>query len=335
MIATVPMAMSLTSTSGTPRPLNVTPCTSVNGDVGQPNLEAVDRLLGPIQEELNEKAEIAMLPSPPFNSPQTFSPVPSVRVKRGRGFSLLNDRLNGVRPPSDYTPSNGSVVMSSKADDNESLDDGSSVGDRPTGNKSSPKQTRHKVVTSLNIPTPGDTPENAGFGSLNERLEQYIQFTSQDLPVTGSVEAVEAASSSTQAVPTNDGSHTRGDSFDTIKPNQGSVVDGNIGGTSDSKGVTENSTWAEELEDSAERIFLRLEQLACDDYQIDSQLSMADHYLQRLQRLLASDTRRFKLKVSHAVAAGSEAASVGALTEVPEEHLTASGSEAAGKVAME
>lgn len=328
-------AMSLASTSGVPSAPHATPCTEYtdtasangDGDGGTSVLEALDRLLGPMEADLNERADVAMLPTPPLNTPEAFSPPGSVfRVARGRGFSILGDRLTQLklqkRQDSDYMSSNRSDVMSSKTDDTESMDgDGSSVGDRSTGNLSTPKHIRHKIVTSLNSSTPDVNRVTLGLSPLNPLNDENIHFSSKDLPVVGTVET---ANSSTQAVPGNDGSHTRGTSFETIKLDRG--------------GVTENTTWAEEVEDSVERAILRLEQLAFDDYNINPDLSLEDHYKQRLQRLLTAGNRKFKLNVSYASKGSSSSSpmsSIEAPTEVSDEDFALSVPKADRKIAVE
>ncbi|KAF1979780.1 hypothetical protein BU23DRAFT_496659 [Bimuria novae-zelandiae CBS 107.79] len=305
--------MSLSSTSGPPTPPPQTPCSdsSAAHDYGaQPDFEAIGRILGPIQEDLNEQAEVAMLPSPPINTPEAFSPAPSVyRPARNRGFSLLGDRLAQLKlherssphKDSDCASSNRSVALSNEEDDRESMeDDASSVGARSTGLLNTPRLTRSAIPIAL------------GSARLNPRIEEYVHFSSKDLPVTG---PVKLATSSTQAVPANDGSHTRGASVDTIRTNH--------------TGVTEKSTWAEEVEDATERAFLRLEQLAYDEATINPQRSMEDYYVERLQRLLLSADRKVKLKVSYEPSVGSSASSPATTStetpiEVPDEGLTTS-----------
>ena len=58
---------------------------------------AVAKILGPIQESLNEAAMEAGYPSPPINTPEVGSPSPSIIYRhpttRSRGFSAVGDRL--------------------------------------------------------------------------------------------------------------------------------------------------------------------------------------------------------------------------------------------------
>ncbi|KAL1595063.1 hypothetical protein SLS60_009750 [Paraconiothyrium brasiliense] len=326
--------MSLSSTSGAPTPPNPTPCTESstgNNNGTHPDFDAVGRILGPIQEDLNEQADVAMLPSPPINTPEAFSPAPSVyRVTRSRGFSLLGDRLaqlklherTSPRKDSDCASSSRSVATSAEEGESESIEDDTSSTGRATGNWTASKFTRNKTAAPLISPTPAAIPIALGSARLNPRIEEYVQFSSKDLPVTG---PAKCATSSTQAVPANNGSHTRGGSFDTIKS------DGAV------SGVTEKSTWAEEVEDAAERAFLRLEQLACDEYTLNPKHSMEDHYVQRLQRLLANGDRKVKVKVTYeesvASSASSSTISTDAPTAVPEESTNESTGRTNEKVA--
>lgn len=290
---------SLGSTSGVPTPPNPTPCTEWADAIddaggGQPDLEALGSILGPIQEDLNEKADVAMLPTPPINSP-AFSPAPSVyRAARTRGFSNLGDRLlqlkleerSSPRKDSDGASSSRSEAASIPEDDRESIEDGASSAGRSTGNRGASRLARNKasdplISPALVSPTPGAIPIALGSARLNPRIEEYVQFSSKDLPV---IEPVKEDAVSTQAVSENDHAHARCVSVDTLK--------------TDHSGVTEKSTWAEEVEDAAERSFLRLEQLAKDESTIDPKFTMEEYYVQRLQRLFKKHYRQVKVEVS-------------------------------------
>ncbi|KAF2445606.1 hypothetical protein P171DRAFT_268846 [Karstenula rhodostoma CBS 690.94] len=313
--------MSLSSTSGAPTPPTTTPYTesaSSSDNVAQPDFDAVGRILGPIQEDLNEQADVAMLPSPPINTPELFSPAPSVvyRPHRSRGFSLLGDRLaqlklherGSPRRDSDCASSNYSIVTSVEDETENIEDDASSTGRSVTWSVPGYAHSINKNVAPLISPTPGAIPIALGSARLNPRIEEYVQFSSKDLPVTG---PARGNTSSTQAIPANNGSHTRDGSFDTIKS------DGAV------SGVTEKSTWAEEVEEAAERALLRLEQLAFDECARNPGRSMEEHFTERLQRLLAKRDRKVKLTVSYdnyvVKSASSSTISTEASTEVPEE----------------
>ncbi|KAL5378570.1 hypothetical protein DPSP01_008982 [Paraphaeosphaeria sporulosa] len=325
--------MSLSSTSGTPTPPNPTPYTdsaTSNENVAHPDFDAVGRILGPIQEDLNERADFAMLPSPPINTPEAFSPAPSVfyRPHRSRGFSLLGDRLamlklhecGSPRGDSDCASSNRSIVTSVEDEAENIADDESSTGRSVARSVPGYAHSINKNVAPLISPTPGAIPIALGSARLNPRIEEYIMFSSKDLPVT---RPAKGTTSSTQAIPANNGSHTRGGSFDTIK-SEGAV-----------SGVTEKSTWAEEIEENAERAFLRLEQLAYDECVRNPRRSMEEHYTERLQRLLAKNDRKVKLKISYETSTVSSASastiSTQAPTEVPEDTADDATAEAVAK----
>lgn len=310
--------MSLSSTSGAPTPPNPTPYTDTASSVdnpAQPDFDAVGRILAPIQEDLNERADVAMLPSPPINTPEVFSPAPSIvyRPHRTRGFSLLGDRLamlklherSSPRKDSDAASDNRSIVTSAE-DEVENVDDDANSNDHSvTWSIPGDAQKINKTAVALVSPTPGAIPIALGSARLNPRIEEYVQFSSKDLPVTS---PARGTTSSAQTVPVNDGSHLRVNSLDTIKGNHG---------------VTEKSTWAEEVEENAERAFLRLEQLAYDECVRNPMRSMEEFYIERLQRLLNKRDRKVKLAVHYdnpvASPASSSTDSIVALTEVPDE----------------
>ncbi|KAF2687856.1 hypothetical protein K458DRAFT_294007 [Lentithecium fluviatile CBS 122367] len=280
---------SLCSTSGAPTTPNATPRTeaSVSTDnIPHTDLNAVGRILGTVQEDLNESADAAMYPSPPINTPEAFSPAPSVyRPARGRGLSAIGDRLAQLkleerispRKDTDVTSSNRSVVASIEEDDkDEQDDDGASSG------KYSPAQSPCPAKPSVSFfnPTPVSIPIALGSPSSNPRIQEYLSFTSNDLPVTG---PNKPDTSSTLAAPA---MHSRENSIKSVKS------DGAV------SGVTEKSTWAEEVEDAAKRTVLQLEQLAMDEYNVDASKTIDDYYIARWQRLLSAPDRQIKVTVS-------------------------------------
>jgi hypothetical protein len=97
-MSTISKTTTMEATSGGITPPHVTPMTDARSEVDsipEPDLCAVDQRLVPIQEDLNEAAEVAMFPSPPINTP-AFSPAPSVisrQMQRARGLSGIGDRL--------------------------------------------------------------------------------------------------------------------------------------------------------------------------------------------------------------------------------------------------
>jgi hypothetical protein len=60
-------------------------------------------------------------------------------------------------------------------------------------------------------------------------------------------------------------------------------------------GVSEKSNWAEEVMGDLERAIQRLEQLA-DDEDSSNGLSAKDHFLERLQKVLSSEDRKYLVK---------------------------------------
>lgn len=62
-------------------------------------------------------------------------------------------------------------------------------------------------------------------------------------------------------------------------------------------GVTEMSTWKEEVESEFERALQRLENLALDEYKLDPSKPMRHYYEVHLQRLLAGPSRKLPVSV--------------------------------------
>ncbi|KAF2027233.1 hypothetical protein EK21DRAFT_72270 [Setomelanomma holmii] len=242
---------------------------------------AVAKILAPITEELNDQAEEAMYPSPPINTPLS-SPTPSVNVRlawqgRGRGFSAIGDRLVQLKIEDRKTfhrhhHQRGTDVTSSccrsvEASVAEEVDEGD-------------------VASISEVMSEGckdkDCPGYECSPGVNPRIEEYLSFTSKDLPTqapppaTGTTLAEHASSTSATALDVNSlrsrGSHK-------------------------SDGVTEKSNWAEELEDLLDRCCLRLEQLADDEHVSDPTKSVEEYYVARLRRLLGANTRKVPVKI--------------------------------------
>jgi hypothetical protein len=120
-MASTPKFTSLDSSSGVPTPPHPTPATDAKSEVGEipvTDLDAVDKTLRPIQEQLNEAAEEAKYSTPPVNSP-AFSPAPSViirQIQRSRGLSTIGDRL-ALLAVGDATSSNHSDAGSGDEED--------------------------------------------------------------------------------------------------------------------------------------------------------------------------------------------------------------------------
>jgi hypothetical protein len=143
----------------TPAPPNGTPATDFAEELvpdHEPDLLAVDRTLEPIQEDLNEAADIAMFPSPPMHTP-AFSPAPSVvmrPIQRGRGFSVIQDRL------AQLTIGHRSIddEISTARSTAQSVDDGgddSPIAFSPTGS----------------------IPVALGSPAMNPRLSEYLSYS--------------------------------------------------------------------------------------------------------------------------------------------------------------
>jgi hypothetical protein len=133
---------------------------------------------------------------------------------------------------------------------------------------------------SMSMPPPplspqgmGSVPIALGTPVVNPRIKEYLSFTSKDLPrqapapTAGTTLAEHAVSTSTTAL---DANSLR--SRDNFKSN----------------GVTENSNWAEDLEDNLERVCLQLEQLARDEHTTDPSKTIEEYYIARMTRLLGS-----------------------------------------------
>ena len=281
---------SVCSTSGVPTPPNATPRTEASVGVEVPpftDLNAVGTILGTVQEDLNESADAAMYPSPPINTPEPFSPSPSVYkavITRGRGLSAIGDRLAQLkledrvspRKDTDVTSSNRSVVAS--IEENEDEADGEHYFQALNGMMRSPCPVQAPAI-----------PIALGSPSNNPRIEEYLNFTSDDLPVTGPDKQGPASTH----LPTGHlGLHSR----------DNSIMSGKSDGAA--SGVTEKSTWAEEVEDGANRAVMRLEQLATDEYKVDPSKTMEDYYIARLQKLLNASGREVKVTVSKTAKGG-------------------------------
>lgn len=269
------------SSSDQPTPPNVTPDTTASGvenvepgsslvsnisppmstkisSMTLPFQEGLGAALEPIQEVLNEGADIAMLPSPPINTPLSFSPAPSVyKGARNRGLSSIGDRLLQLKIE-DLSSDNASTSARSAT---QSMVGGDIDAEAEVGSQSSPSkfESLNALVSNTSAfphlsPTIGAIPLEMGSPVENPRLTEYMNFQSKDLPVfdhnaKGSTSTVAAAG----AVRTN--------SDLSIKSEYSAKDDLAHQG----EGVAEKSNWAEEVEEAAERIFMQMEQLASDE----------------------------------------------------------------------
>ncbi|CAI9637702.1 unnamed protein product [Alternaria burnsii] len=226
---------------------------------------AVAKILAPIQESLNEAAMEAAFPSPPINTPVYGSPAPSVAYRypltRGRGFSLIGDRL-----------------VQLKLNDRKLRNREGDVGSSIYSPEASVAEDEEADIASISEVLSDSGRDKQGSGQIrspavNPRIVEYLTFTSDDLP-TNSV----APCFPSTLMKTSTGS---------LK----TVIEGSDQASEKSNGVTEKSNWAEEVEEAVDRTCLRLEQLADDEWKKDSSKTFAEYYVARLERLLGSNKR--------------------------------------------
>jgi hypothetical protein len=287
---------------GGPSVPNPTPATEALDDevvTAPPPMDfaAVTRILAPITESLNESAEEAMYPSPPINTPIIGSPTPSIAYgfpTRVRGFSLVGDRLARLKlgnhggfahrhqRGTDVSTSNRSVHGT---DDGEECDM-ASISEVLSDNCKENGPGHASMSISPPHPSPlgtGSVPIALGSPAINPRIEEYLSFTSNDLPsqapapATGTTLAEHASTTSTTAMDANS-LHSR------------------VSFLSD--GVTEKSNWAEEVEENFEHTCLRLEQLAKDEHNENPSKSTEEYYLARIERLLGGSKRSIPVKIA-------------------------------------
>jgi len=273
---------SVGSTSGAPSPPNPSPRTDYTENFQPTDIDAVGRILAPIQEDLNEQAEAAMYPSPPINTPETFSPAASVyKTGRVRGFSLLGDRLNQLKLEERNSPlkdtdagsNNRSVAPSTAESEPEAMSDASFLNKCPT-----------PVNTVVGAAEEGTIHIALGSPAINPRQEEYANF-----PIDGFVldRPDPMGSSPSRTTVVHDYIHSRDTSIKSFKTDSGG------------SGVTEKSNWADEVEDIADRAILQLEQLAEDEHETNPSRPLEDYYVERLQKLLMASRRRVKTRVTY------------------------------------
>jgi hypothetical protein len=306
MTSTLTKFTSLGSHSENHSGLFPTPVTeALDSDVINPpppmDFAAVTRILAPITESLNEKAEEAILPSPPLNTPVIGSPAPSVTLRpvvpRLRGFSGIGDRLAKLKIEgrisrrhhhhggTDMTSSTRSAEPSVVGECDEcEMASISEVMSEGCKDKECPGHARMFLPSPLPSPLgTGSVPIALGSPTVNPRIEEYLSFTSKDLPnqapapVTGATLAQHAQSTSTAVLAANS-LHSR------------------VSFKSD--GVTEKSNWADDVEDGFDRICLRLEQLADDEHITDPSKSAEEYYIARMKRLLVSCKRQIPFRIA-------------------------------------
>ncbi|KAF2656019.1 hypothetical protein K491DRAFT_757827 [Lophiostoma macrostomum CBS 122681] len=238
---------SMADSSGNPTPPYPTPTTeaATEGDLmSSPNLTAVNNLLDPIQENLNDAADDALFPSPPVTTPLAYSPAPSVIVRqfqRSRGLSAIGERLARITVDRCFHFENKDKDMDSARSDCMSIEEG-------------PEST-NDIDKPLLSPC-GSIPIALGSPVTNPRLQEYLAH--------GPNAAKNGGEKSTE-------------------------------GDDSKDGVSEKSNWAEEVMGDLERAILRLEQLA-DDEESSKGLSAKEHFLERLNKVVGSEDRKYPVK---------------------------------------
>ncbi|CAI6335079.1 unnamed protein product [Periconia digitata] len=285
------------SPSGFPAPPNATPRTDdgIENVSPSPRLDAVGNALKPIQEALNESAEAAMLPSPPSNTPFSFSPAPSLyKGARNRGLSAVGDRLlklkleeHGFDKDAYATSSSRSVTASTVEED---IDEDAEVESHASPVKYASLNAPIHDASSISriSPTAGTIPLEMGSPLANPRIDEYINFQSADLPVVNpNIKGSSSTAAAHETAGTISELSVKSDKVETITNEKGDQ----------GEGVAEKSNWAEELEEAAERIFLQMEQLAVDEVASNPNQTFEQCYSGRLARLLAGNDRAVKLEV--------------------------------------
>lgn len=267
---------------------NPTPMTeALDSEVVDPppeiDFHAMTKHLATIAETLNEQAEEAMFPTPPINTPAFTSPATSVVYRypnaRSRGLSTIGDRLaqamaegrKSYRTSDVISVSNRSMRSSIPADDeSDSMSDVLSDGGR--NSKSADVWIFGARLTTRSVPIALGSPRVNPMG--------LISFTSNDLadrpPVPFNVDNPPTEAST---VGIGSGSHHP----DSAK--------------SGATGVTEMSTWKEEVEGRFERAVKSLENLAHDEHQLDPSKPMEHYYEAHLRQLLSGLNRKIPVSV--------------------------------------
>lgn len=281
------------SASGAPSVPNPTPNTEYDddADIAPPdiNFAAVTKILAPIQELLNESADDARYPSPPINTPTILSPAPSVVSRyRVRSLSAVNDRLDKLkiddrkytRRDADGTCSSPSAEPSVAEDEEHEMASISGVLSDAGKDKSYTRQHSMSLTPLVSPTDDGSVYIALGSPTVNPRIEEYLSFTSKDLPTKAPADCIPS----------------------TLVENGAILFNTTVGPASSrnslkSDGVTEKSNWAEDVEDNVDHACLRLEQLAEDEHVADPSKSVDEYYVARLERLLGSRKRAVPVRI--------------------------------------
>ncbi|KAH9869315.1 hypothetical protein IAQ61_006521 [Plenodomus lingam] len=285
------------SRSGAPSVLNPTPNTEYHDDAegAVPDIDFanVTEILAPYQWLLNETADDPRYPSPPINTPTALSPAPSVVSRyRVRSLSAVNDRLDKLkmddrkhaRRDADGTCSSPSVDPSIVEDDEQEMASIPEVLSDAGKDKSFFRQHSMSLPPLISPPLVSPTDDGSvyialGSPMVNPRIEEYLSFTSKDLPTKALSGCVPS---------------TLGENGISFNATVGPASSRN---SMKSDGVTEKSNWAEDVEDNVNHVCLRLEQLAEDEHVADPSKSVDEYYVARLERLLGSCKRAIPVKI--------------------------------------
>ncbi|KAF2853678.1 hypothetical protein T440DRAFT_389100 [Plenodomus tracheiphilus IPT5] len=281
------------SASGAPSVPNPTPNAEYDdrAEMAPPdiNFAAVTKILAPIQELLNESADDARCPSPPINTPNVLSPAPSIISRyRIRSLSAVNDRLDKLkiddrkyaRRDADAAYSSPSVDPSIAEDEEYEMASISEVLSDAGKDKSGFRQHSMSLPPLVSPTDSGSVHIALGSPTFNPRIEEYLSFTSKDLPTKAPAECIPSTLVENGNL-----------SFDTA------VHPASSRNSMKSEGVTEKSNWAEDVEDNIDHACMRLEQLAQDEHVADPSKSADEYYVARLERLLRSRKRAVPVKI--------------------------------------
>ncbi|KAF2115190.1 hypothetical protein BDV96DRAFT_646208 [Lophiotrema nucula] len=240
---------SIGSGDDVPSPPHPTPVAEARDEVDSipaMDMSRVSNTLETIAEDVNEAA----LPSPPVNTPEALlSPAPSVKQGRGRGFSVLGDRLQLKHNERRRYGITDTECDSSIAEEDSHLD---SAG---------------KKLFSPPLPSPAsmDVPIVLGAPTTNPPHHEYLDRSAGhdlgDPPsprmINGSMEEARGHAKNKQSI----------------------------------AGVTENSNWADDIEQDFDNVLKRLEQLAQDEAELGQSMTREEYYMRRLRRFLTSRDR--------------------------------------------
>lgn len=278
------------SSSGVPTPPHPTPQTDAAGDVesvASLDLEALGPILEPIKEALNEAAEAAKYPSPPFNTPAFTSPSPSVGSSkyapgRSRGLSTIGDRLAKLKFSGRSSSNKSDTQSVTPSSTGEGEDEGGEF--LITGRKDldftliksviDKALIKHAGTGDIKHGGTGDIKVRLGAPAQNPRFKEYLTFQPSELPIAGS------------AVP---------DKLTQDRPVGTSESHKSHKNKSNKGGVSEKSNWAEHVIEQFGYALLKLEQLIKDEMVENPTFDAKAYYLMRLKEVLSDKNRMIHL----------------------------------------